>query len=491
MSQPLDIGTRPWVRLFAAAVILLGLLARAATFGSPLFDFHSWRQADTAAIARNFLEERFNPLYPQVDQRGARREGYVATGLELYAFVVAAIAKTVGFSPAIGRLLNTLLFPLAAVLLFRYARLRYGDPPGAVALFVYALGMPLVLFVDRAFMNESTLMLLSIACLHAAQQYCARPRTVHLVLLVAATSVVAMMKPTYLVVWGAVVGLFVERFGRWAVLRWELWLAALANVVCGALWFRHAQVLAAATGISFGLTDKLFRPDLLTLEYSVRVGIRLLKDILGPVGVVFGAYGLIVALRRRRLAEPLGVLAFFVYLVVVTAGNYEHNYYQLPIVPVGAVLAGLGVARAVDRIGTPRAWPFERRLNAGAAVLAIALLSTFVRSVSAHNWYELDRAKARLCEGLAPLLQPGERVAFASDRSPDMLFCLHRKGWLLQPAQATDTRLREIAAEGAAVFVTRKEFADIRRALEAMADPLLETPEFAAFRVARPASGWR
>lgn len=491
MSQTLDIRARALARLFAAAVILLGLLARAATFRTPLFDFHSWRQADTAAIARNFVEERFNPLYPQVDQRGARAHGYVATGLELYAFVVAAIARVIGFSPAIGRLLNALLFPLTALLLSRFTRRRYGDAAGAAALFLYALGMPLVLYIDRAFMNESSLILLSIACLHAAQEYCSGGRRRHLLVLVLASSLIAMVKPTYLVVWGPVLGLFLERFGGRAIARWELWITACANVLVAVLWFSHANALAAVTGLSFGLTDKLFRPDLLTFEYLARIAIRLFKDILGPVGVIFGAYGLLVALKQRRRAEPLGVLAFIAYLVVVTAGNIEHNYYQLTIVPVGAVLAGLGVSTAVQRAGERRAWTADRRLRAGAAVLAVALLTAFVRSVSAHNWYEVDRGKLRLCEELAPLLQPGERVAFASDRSPDMLFCLHRKGWLLQPEEATETRLREIAAEGAAVFVTRTQFAEIGRAVESIADPLVETPEFVVYRVSGLPAGSR
>jgi hypothetical protein len=72
-----------------------------------------------------------------------------------------------------------------------------------------------------------------------------------------------------------------------------------------------------------------------------------------------------------------------------------------------------------------------------------------------------------------------------------MLFCLHRKGWLLQPEQATETRLREIAAEGAAVFVTRKQFPEIGRALESIADPLVETTGFAAYRVRGGPAGSR
>lgn len=487
MSERIDVSPRAWMRLFAIAVIVLGLLGRAATVRSPLFDFHSWRQADTASIARNFLEERFNPFYPQVDQRGARSEGYVATGLELHAFVVAIVAKAVGFSPALGRLVNTLLFPLAALLLFRFMRLRYGEAAAAVGLFVYALGMPLALFIDRAFMNESMLILLTIACLRSAQLYCARQSPARLAVMVLSSSLIAMVKPTYLVVWGPVGGLFLERFGRKAFVRWELWLAALTNVALGAWWFTHAHTLSELTGISFGLADKLFQAELLFSDYPVKVAIRLLKDILGPVGVVFGTWGLVVAIRERRYAEPLGVLAFLVYLIVVTGGNYEHNYYQLPIVPLGAALTGLGLTAAVDRIGSTRRWSAERRLNACAAVLGIALLSTFVRSVSAHNWYEVDRRKSRLCGDLIPLLLPGERVAFVNDPSPDILFCVHRKGWLLTPEEATEARLREVEHEGAAVFVTQKRFEEVRRFLQELGEPLLETPDFVAYRTARPA----
>jgi hypothetical protein len=41
-------------RLLLAFILLFGFIARAATFKSPLLDAHSWRQADTAAISRNF-----------------------------------------------------------------------------------------------------------------------------------------------------------------------------------------------------------------------------------------------------------------------------------------------------------------------------------------------------------------------------------------------------------------------------------------------------
>jgi hypothetical protein len=49
-------------RLILAFILFVGFFARAATFKSPILDHHSWRQADTAAISRNFYRERFNQL---------------------------------------------------------------------------------------------------------------------------------------------------------------------------------------------------------------------------------------------------------------------------------------------------------------------------------------------------------------------------------------------------------------------------------------------
>src|SRR3954454_8326765 len=89
-----------------AFILLFGFCARAATYKAPLLDHHGWRQADTAAIARNFLQERFNIFYPQVDQRGSQRDGYVETGLAVFAFAVRFVSRlSGGFHPEIGGLL--------------------------------------------------------------------------------------------------------------------------------------------------------------------------------------------------------------------------------------------------------------------------------------------------------------------------------------------------------------------------------------------------
>jgi hypothetical protein len=457
-------------------------MARAVTYRSPLFDFHSWRQADTAAIARNFVKERFNPLYPQVDFRGAQPEGFVETGFELYAFIVAALGKVVGFSPALGRILNIVLFPLTALLLYRFVRLRYGEPEGAVALFIYSLGLPLTLFMDRAFMNEALLALLSVVCLWSAQSYCERLRTRDLAILLLASASIAVVKPTFLIVAAPVAALFVERFGRAGLFRPELWLVGAVTLICGALWFSHAHRLHEITGLSFGLGNKFMNGEVLSSpDYPVILGRRLLKDILGPVGVLSAPVGLIAALRLKKRAELWGVLAFAVYLVVVAAGNFHHNYYQLPIVPIGTVLTSVGIIAAVRGLSHWYGWKPASRLAACAGILWLAATSTFVRNVSAHNWYEVDHARWRLCADLEPLLVPSDRVVFVNEPNPDMLFCLDRKGWLLNDPTITLEQLRKLSAEGGSVVVSRKSD-PLSVGLKQAAQRVLETPDFVVHR---------
>ena len=116
-------GLRPAIVLFF--IVTFGLAARAATLRIPIFDHHSWRQADTAAIARNFVRERFNPLYPQVDWRGSRPHGYIETGLELQAFLIAGVWRAGGIHVETGRALAAAMYVTTALLLYRFVRRRY------------------------------------------------------------------------------------------------------------------------------------------------------------------------------------------------------------------------------------------------------------------------------------------------------------------------------------------------------------------------------
>lgn len=471
-------------RLALVAAIFLGFLTRAATFQSPLFDFHSWRQADTATIARNFVTEGFTPLEPKIDARGAQADGAVESGLELMALLAAAVAHVVGFSPVLGRLISALSFPLAGLLLYRFIRDRHGEGAALAGVWIYALGLPLTLYVDRAFLNESLLALLTIVCLRATQQYLAGRQSGLLILCVAST-LLGLVKPPYLVVWTMLAGLFVERHGWRGLLRWEIGAGIAVNGLAVWLWFSHAHEVFSRTGLSFGTVDKLFDASLLTWHYAWLISSRLTRDVLGPIGVIAALVGLTRSVTTGYRAEIFGVLGFLFYVVVVTGGNLNHNYYQLQIVPVGTVLAGLGVVAWVQRTGDAKRWLAAQRLRASAFVIGLAVLAAFVRNAGFHSWYEVDQTRAEVCRNLSPRLATGELVAFVGYKSPDILFCLDRRGWLLDEDTPHD-QLRRVIPDGAGVIVIPTRYEDRIAAFDPTTiEPLWSSPSFVAVRVRR------
>jgi 4-amino-4-deoxy-L-arabinose transferase-like glycosyltransferase len=441
-------------RLLLAFILLFGFCARAATFKSPLLDAHSWRQADTASISRNFYRERFNILYPQVDWRGDRPEGYVESGLEPLAFAVAALAKIGGFHPELGRLINTFVFLGSAMLVWTFVRRRYGGPTGLIATYLYAFGFPLLIFIERAFMNEALLIFLSLTCLVAAQRYLEGPGRpwAALVALVAASGLIAAIKLPYLIIWAPVTGLFLEKQGARVLRSWELWLMGAVGLAIAAVWYRHAHTLGEATGLSFGLTDKLVDAELLfSGKYVGKIIERLFKDVLGPVGFVGMAAGLLLAFRARRWCELFGAAAFLAYLLLVVGGNFQHDYYQLAIMPIAPAI----IAPALFALGTAAPpWGGDGfRPQVLALVLALAAFATFVRSASFHSWYDFGADSVLFCDSVDSFARPNERVVFIGNNDPALLFCMDRKGWLLTEEDSTEERVRSVWRSGAKLAI--------------------------------------
>lgn len=58
---------RKWEYLLVGALLVLGFGVRLYKIDNPIADWHSWRQADTAAVTRNFVKYGVNPFLPRYD----------------------------------------------------------------------------------------------------------------------------------------------------------------------------------------------------------------------------------------------------------------------------------------------------------------------------------------------------------------------------------------------------------------------------------------
>ncbi len=310
------------------------------------------------------------------------------------------------------------------LLVFSLTRSRHGDVAALASAFIYSFGFPLVVFVERAFLNEALLMCLTFAVLVAVDRRTRGAGLGWLLVAAAGMACIGAVKPTFLIVSAGVFALYLERDRLRGLLRLEPYAIVACGIVGAALWLSWAAALGQTTGLTFGLTDKLFDAGILFDHgYWVKITRRLVKDLFGPIGIVAAAIGLIAVWRARRMMEIALLLGGVAYLIVVTPGNYHHDYYQIPLVSGVAVLAGVGLTRGLDGLDWFRTRSPRSQLAIRVMAFWLLPMTTLVRSASPHNWYQIDVDRAALCDELRPALHSDDLVAFLSQQNPDVMFC--------------------------------------------------------------------
>src|SRR3989338_9879858 len=86
-------------------ILSVGLFFRLYKINTPLADLHSWRQADTAAVARNFARDGIDLLHPRYDDLSGREagienpEGYRMVEFPIYNAITALLYKSLPVFP--------------------------------------------------------------------------------------------------------------------------------------------------------------------------------------------------------------------------------------------------------------------------------------------------------------------------------------------------------------------------------------------------------
>jgi hypothetical protein len=196
--------------------------------------------------------------------------------------------------------------------------------------------------------------------------------------------------------------------------------------------------------------------------------------------------------RQGRLAELFGLAGFASYLLLVAGGNFAHDYYQLAVTPVACTLIPLGLDELVRRVtGGPVGAEMSGRTTAIVLFTLCALaFSTFVRSASFHSWYELETGQPELCRASEEFLEKEDLLLFVGYNSPQLMFCMDRKGWLLADHESQEERVLRAWRDGASVVVVRSTFQSepLGRWMDRSGRLLFENREWKVLRLAHPDS---
>jgi hypothetical protein len=82
--------------------------------------------------------------------------------------------------------------------------------------------------------------------------------------------------------------------------------------------------------------------------------------------------------KREGLLYYFWLVAILVFFVVIAKGNVTHDYYQMPIVPIGVIF----IAKGLDYIISINTSWYQRIINVIAAVSLVLMLFAF-------GWFEI------------------------------------------------------------------------------------------------------
>lgn len=346
--------------IFILSVILvIAFIFRLYKINIPLADFHSWRQSDTAAVARNYVKngiDLFHPIYDDLSnvQSGIDNpQGYRMVEFPIYNAIIAILYKSFPiFSLEIWGRLTTIIFSLIVISVIYYLLLNESSRLSAIfGSLTYAI-FPFFVFFSRVILPETAalaFLMLAIFFFYLNVE-CKKkgPKSIAYYLVSSIFFAGALLiKPTVIFYLLPIIILFYRKYKLNFVKKFDFYLYFIITLIPLIYWrmyiknfpegIPYSDWLFTSINTPQGLKSILFRPSFFRWIFFERIN----NLILGGYLTVFFVIGLIVK-SKKYLLLSLAVSAL-VYLLVFQGGNLQHEYYQTLILPVLAIMVGVGI----------------------------------------------------------------------------------------------------------------------------------------------------
>jgi len=411
--------TKNLLKLIISLIIFtVTFIPRLYKINNPVADWHSWRQADTAAVARNFAQGRFNLLYPQSDslmalnlQRLPNPDRLFINEFPFYNAIVAVLYQQFGVHEAYARLVSVGFASLGAVFLFWLAKDLFGSKIALVTGLFYAFN-PYNIYYGRVIMPDPIFVSLSIISLYLFVNF-------KFILFSFVFALAMLVKPYAIFI-------LLPCF-YWAVVSHKLkqFCLALLSLLPFLLWRYHYSLHPEA---NFDTTWLFNRTN---IRFSGAFFRWLIYDRLNRLIFATGGFVLLIIGVLRSYLDKKKALIFVwlfsvvAYMTIFAMGNVTHDYYQLPLLPVGSILVAFGFWAIIDQAKTP----LSKWLNPVIALVLLILSFAF-------GWYEIrgffniNHPEIVAAGQAVDRLTPQDALVIAAYNSdPAFLYQTNRHGW--------------------------------------------------------------
>lgn len=449
------------IYLIILVTILAGsFLVRLYRFDNPIADWHSWRQADTSSVSRNFVKNGFDILHPKFDDISNvasgldNPEGYRFVEFPLYNIKQASLYKMFGgFTiEQWGRLVSIFSSILSMVFLYLIAYRHSNKTIGIITAFFYGF-IPFNVYYGRTILPDSTMVMAILGGIYFFDRWILEKSKIirstssgrenqkskipaspaggqlkdksllFFILSIIFTASALLLKPYALFFTLPMVVLAYNKWGLGAVKKWQMWIFAILTITPLIAWRYWITQFPQGIPVNEWLLNGngiRFRPAFFRWILYERLT-KLIGGYLGIIIFLFGVY------KVKKLNEWMFFLSFLIssaiYITVFATGNVQHDYYQILIMPSIAIFFAIGSYYLYSLT--------FKKLPLGKIILVLCLTSLFYfgwRQVK--DYFNINNRSIVVAGEAVDRLTPKDaRVIANYNGDTSFLYQTNRKGW--------------------------------------------------------------
>ncbi|MFN6500471.1 MAG: ArnT family glycosyltransferase [Nostoc sp. DedQUE01] len=442
-------------------LLILAIALRLYNINSPIIGIHSWRQSDTAAIARNFYENGFNLFYPQIDW-GGNLPGYCETEFPIYSFIVALIYKLFGVSEFWGRLISGICFLVALKFLYQLV-VKILNKKIAFWSCLFFVILPLNVYYSRTFQPESMLLMCSVIGIYYFINWLDSEKEQDLILSGSFVALACLIKVLPIIYLG--IPLFYlawTKYGIRVFSQISLWIYSILILISVAIWYYHAHKLFLEYGNTFGFwsgsTNRYNYNIVLTWNFWTQILFRTAVRHFAIFGFPIFILGLFIPKKtRQEYVLDIWLISVILTWILVPVTSLVHEYYQLQFMLPGVVFMGKACSHYLDKAAV--------QVNYKRAIVACLCLTVAAGSVIYTIDYMFKErieksAVFQLAQQVKQNTEPKSLIIATTASDPTLLYLSHRKGWLINHSDVTEEYILSRAKLGAKYLVGSFKFVE-------------------------------
>lgn len=448
-------------KILLILVFATGLTVRLYKINNPIADWHSHRQADTASVTYNFLQNGINFFVPKyhdlsnVQSGFDNPQGYRMVEAPIYnvsSLFVHRLAQIFDKNIPIdksSRLTSILFSEISALLIFLICKKFTNNYLASLLSMGVFLFLPFNIYYSRSILPENVAVTFMLASVLAFDKLN--------ILSAIFISLSILCKPfTALISFPILLFLSFQKFrhqinpksllklclfGLIALVPfflWRKWISQFPEGIPVSAWLFNDNAVPFLPewykGYNLTFLNKLvaFRPFWFKWLFFERIN----KLILGSFGLIPLFLGFAYKKNHSQKITLSLMLGILLYFIIVAQGNIQHDYYQSLIIPSLSIITGFGFFYMANFV-------FKNKIISYFSIIIICLFSLYFSWDQVKNYYKINNSAIVTAGEKIQELVPQEALVVAPyNGDTAFLYQTKHSGWPTEIYNPNELKLK-------------------------------------------------